>query len=189
MLTELRRSREPLRGWRWCRITEPAAGRTQTRVLQAVPSAPLVPVFSCKDEGNSKGPAPDCEETRASQDSSPNEVIETSYPTLVNISYINFARHKGACKVERDRLLEKGKIFVEIEKGLLAQGGAVLSLVHKEQNPEVKSTREIENGSLPVHKERNPEATSARVIGRGSRKTGNTEEVVVSGNREAHRNN
>ena len=150
------------------------------RALQATPSTPLLPVFSYEDKGNSKGPAPDCEEMRAAQDRSPNEVIETLYPTLVYIFYINFARHKDACKVEKDRLLEKEKISVEIEKGSLAQGGAGLSPVHKERNPEVKIAREIENGSSPVRKERNPEATSARVIGRGLRKTGDTEEVAIS---------
>ena len=138
-------------------------------------------MFSCKDEGNFKGSALDYVETRATQDRSLNEVIEMSYPTLVYIFYINFARHKGACKVERDKLLEKGKKFVEIEKGSLAHGGTVLSPIHKEQNPKVKSEREIENGSSPVHKERNPEVMNARVIGRGSRKTRDIEEVAVPG--------
>ena len=90
------------------------------RALQAAPSAPLMSVFSCEDEGNSKEPAPDCEETRAPQDNRSNEVIEMPYPILVKIFYINFARYKGAHKVERNSLLEKGKISIEIEKGLLA---------------------------------------------------------------------
>ena len=79
-----------------------------------------MPVFSCEDKGNSKGLALDCEETRVAQDNGPNEVIEMLCPTLVKIFYVNFARHKGTRKVEKDSLLEKGKIFVEIEKGVLA---------------------------------------------------------------------
>ena len=100
--------------------------------LRAAPSAPLELVFSCADEGDSKALAPDNEETRVAQDRRPTEVIESSYPTIVKNSYINFSRYKGTRRVERDSLLEKRRVYEEIEKGLLVQRCAVLLPVHKE---------------------------------------------------------
>ena len=65
VLIELRGSRELLRGRRWGRRAKPATRRTQTSVLQVTAFAPLVPAFSYEGEGNFKGSAPDCVETRA----------------------------------------------------------------------------------------------------------------------------
>ena len=84
-------------------------------------------MFGYTDEGDSKGPAPDREETRVVQVRRPTEVIESWYPTFMKISYINSARHKGACRVERDSILEKGRVYEEIEKGLLVERCTVLS--------------------------------------------------------------
>ena len=104
---------------------------------------------------------PDKEETRAAQVRRPTEVIEPWYPTFMKISYINFARHKGTRRVERDSLLEKRRVYEKIEKELLVDRCIVLS-------------------PRPVHKERNPKATSVREIESGSRATGDTREVAVS---------
>ena len=111
----------------------------------------------------------ECVETRAVQDRIPKEVIVTTYPILVHLFYINLIRHKKIYKVKRDRPPVRGKKSVEIENGLPTQGNDVLTPVHEEGNPKVKSKRRIGYSSPPIHKKRNPEVRITRGPGSGSK--------------------
>ena len=121
----------------------------------------------------------ECVETRAVQDRKPKEVIVTTYPILVHIFYINFVRHKKIYKVKIDRPPVKGKESVEIEKGLPTQGNDVLTPVHEECNPKVKSERRIGYSSPPIHKRRNPKVRITRGSGSGSKEKRGIVEVAT----------
>ena len=121
----------------------------------------------------------ECVETRAVQDRRPKEVIVTTYPILVHTFYINFVRHKKIYKVKRDRSPVKGKKSIEIKNGLPTQGDDVLTPVHEECNPKVKSERRIGYSSPPIHKKRNPEVRITRGPRSGSKEKRGTVEVAT----------
>ena len=121
VLVELRRSRGPLRAWRWHRTVESILVRVKTIEIQAAALAPSEPVHSYTDEDDTKGRVTDRKEMNAAQVRRPTKVIESRNPTLVKISSINYVRYKGAYRTQRTSLPENGRTYVEIVKGVLEE--------------------------------------------------------------------
>ena len=136
VLAELKRSRGPPRAWRWHRTIELILVRVKTIALQAAPLALLELVYSYADEDDTKGLAPDREETSAARVRRPTKVIGSRNPTLEKNSSINSVRHEGAYRVQRTSFLENRRIYVEIEERPLEERSTVLPLrpeAHKER--------------------------------------------------------